>query len=107
MRPNQGAVPNFNLGGRRLVTLMVGRCVMIPVTVMVTDWREVASRRLNGRDTPTTRANTRAGGATVPCQSNSLLTRRRKTHDQVPAVVALGLCPEVVAARYAPNLGGR
>ena len=61
MRPNQGAVPNFNLGGRRLVTLMVGRCVMIPVTVMVTDWREVASRRLNGRDTPTTRAKHEGG----------------------------------------------
>ena len=36
-----------------LVTLMVGRCVMIPVTVMVIDCREAALRRLNGhaRDT--------------------------------------------------------
>jgi len=67
-----------------LVTLVVGLCVMIPVMVMVIDCREAALRRLNGRDTPATRANTRAGGATVPCQSMSLLTRRRKTREQVP-----------------------
>jgi hypothetical protein len=29
------------------VTLMVGVCVVIPVTVMVTEWREAPSRRLS------------------------------------------------------------
>ena len=46
MRLNRGAVPHFNFGG--LVTLMVGLCVMIPVTVMVIDCREAALRRFNG-----------------------------------------------------------